>query len=149
LPTLRFGTTPDDLRKNKELLEKHGFDLAPLLAAHRGTTVDPGSEFRPPARLESFLSDHPLTPYRSKVFTDGMGYEVTREPWESERKEELGRGRDGMHPPSQGRQAWVRYPGQRGLCPPDQRCHGPAVRDLVPGHPVRRRKPDDEEAPHP
>lgn len=88
-PSVLFNKSPEAIEHNTRLLEKFDFDLERLLESNQGTTLSHGSEFGPVGSLALFLSDHPLFPYMSKVFTRGMDYSFHTELSEEARVAEL------------------------------------------------------------
>ena len=46
-PNVMFDMTPQARLFNHQQLREHSFDIAQLIASNKGSTLDPGSEFRP------------------------------------------------------------------------------------------------------
>ena len=60
---------------NSVLIAKYDHDLQALFDAHPGTTISPGSEFRPPSILKPLLFGHPFWPKIEHDLTFGATYQ--------------------------------------------------------------------------
>lgn len=88
-PQFRFEMDSKSVRSNEEILQEAGYDLSEALRDRQGTTIDPGSEFRPTRDLRAVLAGHPNIEELVLVIEEGMKYLCTSEPSDSERVSEL------------------------------------------------------------
>ena len=60
---------------NSELIERFDFDLQKLFDAHPGTTISPGSEFRPVSSIARLLCHHPFWDRIQDTLRNGASYD--------------------------------------------------------------------------
>ena len=78
-PPFRFDTSKEAIEFNAKLLEEFDLDLGKLIEAHRGSTLDYGSEFRSVRELTPLLGRHPNFATLAEYMTNGMPYLFSRE----------------------------------------------------------------------
>ena len=88
-PSVKFDLSDESLAWNSQVIRECGYDLENLFAANVGTTLSPGSEFRPPDQLSRLFSRHPNFNFFMSTIRDGMGYEFETTLSEDERQTEL------------------------------------------------------------
>ena len=88
-PLVKFDLSDESLAWNSQVIRECGYDLENLFAANVGTTLSPGSEFRPPDQLSRLFSRHPNFNFFMSTIRDGMGYEFETTLSEDERQFEL------------------------------------------------------------
>ena len=84
----KYELTAEAAIHNSTILEKFGFDLTRLIAAHPNTEISHGSEFRKPSVLEPILEDHEYWPYIKDSLIHGVKTKFTKIN-ETDRKSDL------------------------------------------------------------
>ena len=74
---------------NHNRLREHNFDIAQLIQANQGSTLDPGSEFCPIDQLELLLGNHPNFPAVRRYITNSMPFIFKLELDDTTRANEL------------------------------------------------------------
>ena len=71
----RHQTTADAAEFNSKLIASFGFDLQRLFDAYPGTTISPGSEFRPLGSIAQLLRYHPFWNKIQDTLKNGASYD--------------------------------------------------------------------------
>ena len=76
LPSLfQHETSAEAAKFNSDLIESFDFDLQKLFDAYPGTTISPGSEFRPLSSISQLLRHHPFWERIQDTLRNGASYD--------------------------------------------------------------------------
>jgi hypothetical protein len=88
-PPFRFQLTEEAKNHNTAVLARYNYDLEEVFKAHcPGCALCPGSEFRPPERLEPLLQHHPHWPIFRRILTQGATFPLKSPLPDKDRKAE-------------------------------------------------------------
>ncbi|KAL7562871.1 hypothetical protein ACA910_000249 [Epithemia clementina (nom. ined.)] len=87
-PPFQFILSCEADETNSAVIANHHYNIQEVINAPPGSTISPGSEFRPVATLQRLFSEHPFWPKAKQILTDGARYHITTTIPESMRLQE-------------------------------------------------------------